>query len=478
MNFLILSLISAAAINLAFMPVNFTYFIYVALIPFILMNENLEPRKAFFYSIISGVFFYGIRFYWMMDVLYQFNGFKFFYVYLLVILVTAIFFGILGVLISIFKERKFRFLYTASALVIIEYLRGNIPIIAFTWGRFSDVLYNQPLILQLSKIGGEWLLLYLIVLINYLILNILKRKKTLYIIIVLLILAGMFLSNEIYFHYQQNDIGKIKIAILQPNINPWKKYYENTDNEIYSMIKKSLKQKPNYVVLPEATFMYENIRKNIVLKKLSDYATLIIGSAYFKNNRFYNSDFIIRKGKFQEYRKHRLVPYVEYVPFRNLFGKVAGVPSGDTTPGTSIKIFGKNKKFGIEICFESIFPELAKKYAENGADFVVVSTNDGWFGKTFAVEEHFRKLNIIAAETGLNFIQSANTGISGFVDYNGITIVKSQKNKKEILYIEHKVISHPTLYDKTGSLWVFLLITPAIIVNIIEYLKIGKIINN
>ncbi len=478
MKFLILSLVSAAAINLAFMPVNFTYFIYIALIPFILMNENLEPRKAFFYSIISGIFFYGIRFYWMMDVLHQFNGFKFFYVYLLVILISAVFFGIFGIVISIFRKRKWNFLYTASALVIVEYLRGNIPIIAFTWERFSDVLYSQPLILQLSKIGGEWLLLYLIVLINYLILKILKRKKTIYIMIVVFILVGIFLSNEIYLHYQQNDTGKIKIAIIQPNIDPWKKYHENTDKEIYDLIRKSLKQKPNYVVLPEAAFMYEDLRKNITIKKLSNYATLVIGAAYFKNDRFYNSDFIVRNGNFQEYRKRHLVPYVEYVPFRNLFGKVAGATSGDTTPGTSTNTFGKNRKFGIEICFESIFPELARKYAENGADFVIVSTNDGWFGKTFAVEEHFRKLNIIAAETGLNFIQSANTGISGFIDCNGITIIKSQKNKKGILYVSHKLKSHPTFYDKTGNIWVFLLIIPAIIASIVEHLLIKKIIDN
>ena len=55
----------------------------------------------------------------------------------------------------------------------------------------------------------------------------------------------------------------------------------------------------------------------------------------------------------------------------------------------------------------------------NGANFIIVSTNDGWFGNTFAVQEHFRKLNIIAAETGMNFIQSANTGISAFVNPRG-----------------------------------------------------------
>ena len=471
MKFFIFSILTATSLLLAFMPFNFTYLIYVGIIPFILLNEKLQPKKAFLYSLIVGLFFYGVRFYWMMSVLYEFNGFKLFYVYLLVVLLTATFMGVYGFIISILRDKKYKFFYIAFALVLIEFVRGNFPIISFTWGRFSDVLYNQPITLKLASIGGEWFLLYFIVFINYLILSLYKKKKVIYIVLIIAILFSVYGLNQIPPNSTMNNKGKIKIAIIQPNINPWKKYQTDTSGEIYSMIRKSISNKANYVILPEASFIYKNLKDDYKIIEYSKSATIIVGDAYYKNGNFYNSDFVVRNGNFQEYRKHHLVPYVEYVPFRNLFGKVAGVPSGDTIPGTSIKVFGNKIKFGIEICFESIFEKISKEYALKGANFIAVSTNDGWFKDTFAVEEHFRKLNIIAAETGVNFIQSANTGISGFVDHNGITIVKSKKNKKEILYIQHNLESKITIYDLIGDYWILILLAPILLLEIIKMLK-------
>ena len=180
MKYFFLSIVSALFVLMSFLPVDWVYTVYVSLIPFIIMNELLPPKKAFLYSTISGLLFYGIRFYWMMDVLYKFNGFKFLYVYLLVVLLTATFIGLFGFFVSVFKKKKYRFLYVGSTLVIIEFVRGNFPIIAFTWGRISDSLYSQPGILKLSALGGEWLLIYFIVIINYLILYLLKQRKIIY----------------------------------------------------------------------------------------------------------------------------------------------------------------------------------------------------------------------------------------------------------------------------------------------------------
>ncbi len=467
MKKLILTSLSVLFLLVEFLPMDWVYCVYIGLVPFIILNETSNPKKAFIYSTIVGSVFYGVRFYWMMDVLYTFNGLKFAYVYLLVILLSATFFGVFGFLISKMSNKKYKAFYIALGLVIIEFVRGNFPIIAFTWGRLSDVLYSQTNILKLASIGGEWLLLYIIVLINYLILFLLKKKWFGYIMIILIII-GIYGVNQINMRNPNKIDGKVKIAIVQPNIDPWIKYYKDTSGEIYNLIKESIKNGANYVILPEASLIYNNPKNDYEIKRYSKNATIIIGSAYYQNNKFYNSDFVVRNSKFKEYKKHHLVPYVEYVPFRNIFGKVAGVPSSDTVAGTGIQIFGKKAKFGIEICFESIFPYIARNYAINGVNFIVVSTNDGWFKNTFAVEEHFRKLNIIAAETGVNFIQSANTGISGFVDYTGKTIIKSKKNIRTILYVKHNLHSAKTIYDLLGNWWIIILCIPIILLEMIN----------
>lgn len=117
------------------------------------------------------------------------------------------------------------------------------------------------------------------------------------------------------------------------------------------------------------------------------------------------------------YRKAFLVPIVERVPFVNpawfsrfnyfgSFGRGVG-PIPFSLP------FGK---VGVLICYESIFPQLSRRYARDGVALLVNITNDAWFGRSTAPYQHFAHLPIRAIETRLPVARSANTGISAYID--------------------------------------------------------------
>ncbi len=73
-------------------------------------------------------------------------------------------------------------------------------------------------------------------------------------------------------------------------------------------------------------------------------------------------------------------------------------------------------RFGVAICYESIFPELSRQYRNEGATFLVNVTNDAWFGRSSAPYQHFSHLVLRAIENRVGVVRAANTGFSGYID--------------------------------------------------------------
>jgi apolipoprotein N-acyltransferase len=119
------------------------------------------------------------------------------------------------------------------------------------------------------------------------------------------------------------------------------------------------------------------------------------------------------------YDKAHLVPFGEYVPLRNWFpflGKIVEVV-GDFTAGEKGQILTWNDNpIGILICFEIIFPDLARKLKKNDARLLITITNDAWFGRSSAPYQHLSMATFRAVENRVAIARAANTGISAFID--------------------------------------------------------------
>lgn len=117
------------------------------------------------------------------------------------------------------------------------------------------------------------------------------------------------------------------------------------------------------------------------------------------------------------YRKQYLVPIVERVPFVNPAWFHGMNYFGAFSRGVSEQPFeGPFGKVGTMICYESIYPELTRAYATNGAVMLANITNDAWFQRSSAPYQHFAHLAFRAIETRLPIVRAANTGISGYID--------------------------------------------------------------
>jgi apolipoprotein N-acyltransferase len=157
------------------------------------------------------------------------------------------------------------------------------------------------------------------------------------------------------------------------------------------------------------------------------------------------------------YRKTYLVPIVERVPFVNprWFGKLkwfGGFGHGDRFPVYRIPEGG----FGLLICYESAFEDLARRYRAGGADFLVNITNDAWFGRTAAPYQHAAHLVMRAIETRVGVARAANTGISEFVDPLGYTHRRTPLDTEQVEADTVYTTAGRTLYVRWGD-WVGLM---------------------
>src|SRR5205823_2556071 len=146
--------------------------------------------------------------------------------------------------------------------------------------------------------------------------------------------------------------------------------------------------------------------------------------AYYNAAFFYDSSGQWRA--YPVYGKHYLVPVVERVPFVpvRLFRSVPGLGhwSGGFSPGSTLPLYPSSLgRFGVLICYESAFEDLARRYRAAGADFLVNITNDAWYGRTAGPYQHATHLVMRAIETRTGIARAANDGISEFVDPLGRT---------------------------------------------------------
>lgn len=154
------------------------------------------------------------------------------------------------------------------------------------------------------------------------------------------------------------------------------------------------------------------------------------------------------------YAKHYLVPVVERVPFvpprwfGNLrffggFSRGRGLPLYEAGFGT----------FGVLVCYESAFEDLARRYRAAGADMLVNITNDAWFGRTSAPYQHAAHLVMRAIETRMGIARAANSGISELVDPLGRVYAATGLGAQAAVAATVITSDVETLYTRWGD-WV------------------------
>lgn len=160
------------------------------------------------------------------------------------------------------------------------------------------------------------------------------------------------------------------------------------------------------------------------------------------------------------YHKIQLVPFGEYVPLQPLFtvgGRFAAKvvrEVSDFTPGTEPVLAEVDGHLvGGYICYEAIFPALARRFAARGAELLINVTNDAWYGTTSAPHQHLAMAAFRAVENRRYMVRAANTGITAVVDPRGRILDPTPLFERTLLVRDVPFIVEKSFYTRHGDLF-------------------------
>lgn len=436
--------------------------LFVALVPLLSTVCAGRPGRALLAGLLAGFVYHACLLYWIVIVLGRYGRLPLVLsvpALLLLSLYMSLYTGYFAAFLNFMVRGRTDRVSTAAATIFVapllwvglDWLRGFL-FSGFPWMDLGYGLYDAPLLIQIADLGGHHLLSFFLVMINclvmYLILAFRSRKgigaadrNQVVAAVVLLVLAAGY--SGLRFTTLQDvieDAPKERIAVVQGNVPQDEKWtpksklitlddYRRLTARVVGIHKTGL------VVWPETALPFYPATDPL-FRQVTDLAReqggwLLTGAPQFslaedtsgqvRNAiQYYNSAVLVNPaGKIaDQYDKRHLVPFGEYVPLENLLTFLQPLVEsiGDFTAGSSgAPLEAGPVKVGTLICYESIFPALARDTVRQGANLLVNLTNDAWYGRSSAPYQSFAMAVFRAVETRRSLVRAANTGISGFV---------------------------------------------------------------
>jgi len=507
--------LSAGLLELPFplagpLPVWRSVFAWFGLVPLLLailsqacVDSPRPLRRSFLLSWFCGVLWYAGNCYWVRNVMLQYGDMPPFAPSLLLAgysLVLGLYFGLLGLGVMLVRRASGS---TRWALASAPVLWAGLELAAsrltsVPWDQLGYSQVDNTLVNQLAPWTGVYGISFLLVAVNALIaggllLDRCSGRRPWGIAGALLLMgcgAGLLVEPP-------KPTGTAAAVLVQPNLdvagdNDWRGLGE-WDQHIAEFARLAEEQcktyiagipqtgassgeivcppyftHPDLVVWPEspAPFAEEDPRFQQALKEIASQtqAPLIVGNVGMEFSdqeqgwRDYNSALVVDASgeRVGRYDKIHLVPFGEYVPFHNLLffaRKLTGKVSR-FTPGSERKVFTLNgHRYGVFICYESVFADEVREFAKNGAQVLVNISDDGWYGDTSAPWQHLHMERMRAIENRRWILRDTNTGITSVIDPYGRVRQSIPRHQVDALPAQFAFRSDVTFYTAHGDVF-------------------------
>ena len=348
------------------------------------------------------------------------------------------------------------------------------------WGRLCIGQSEYLPILQSASLFGSYFVSFLILLVNgllaYAILNYqVKKKAILCTSLAVVILFSNILLGVGLMHQKDGERTTVKVAAIQGNVDMDAKGGASKElMRVYGeMTREAVKDGAQIVVWPESIFPYKMNKYSVLTKFVSNLAAeceviLIVGALHAgSDGKSYNTLYMVTPdGVISDtlYHKRHLVPFGEYVPMRDIIMTLIpplaelSALDDDLSPGTDTALFETEwGKLGGLICFDSIYEELTRASVRDGANLMLLPSNDSWWFST-SVETYQNETQAMlrAIESGRYLVRAGNTGISSIITEHGEHLAWLAPETKGIAISEIEMCTHTTLYTRIGNLFVYL----------------------
>lgn len=462
---------------------------WISLIPLFLVAE--KKKTAYRHGIVFSLGYYGTVYYWFtylypLDFAGFSNG-----VSILLIITAWVGLSLLQGVGTAFVPFFYRKLYRSDKPLLAPFLAAALWCVmewfqtqfwfGVPWARLAVTQYKILPAIQSASLLGSLFTGFLIVTVNgFLALSCKKlrteKKPGYYAAIAAGIVAANFVFGVVRLNVYRENGDTVRAACIQGNIASGDKWaddsLENSLRIYLSLTEKAVEEeKAELVVWPETVITtYLNLNtyaaKTISALAKEKSITIAVGAFYTRGGNNYNAIYLFHPdGSVDEnvYCKRHLVPFGEYLPMPGLIKAVLpflaemNMFSDSLVPGDSSALFGtEHGKIGGLVCFDSIYETLTLASVRDGAELMVLSTNDSWYRDSAAVYQHNGHAVLRAVESGRGFVRAANTGISSVISAKGEIKTYLEPLVEGYVAADVTFNSERTLYSYVGDLIVWL----------------------
>ncbi len=432
-------------------------------------------------GLVTGAVYFGIQLYWFAVALIYYSALAI-PAYLSIVAVVTGFTGMFAWAVHYTRERLRLPMVVLAALFwpLLEWVQGHLGDLAFPWLGLGASLAPFPALAGAADLVGSSGLTVWIAAVNGLLAMAYLRyrdgRPVRTQVAWLAALVAVPMAYGVVRYHTLEIRPAAQVAVVQPNIpQDLKMAGTARDSSItaVSNLTRSLEGRHlDLVAWPEVALPVDFARSQSTEAFVRDLsrsvgAPILVGTYGVDQGEqrvVYNSAFLVDGDSVLQprYDKRRLVPFVERIPFidpawlRRIIDSewFGALGKGEVDP---VYRAGNGSAFGVLICYESIFADLSADYRNQGADFLVNITNDGWYGRepwwtrTTALWQHPANMVMRAIENRMGVARAANTGISMFIDPLGRSYERTPLFRAEVRPDTVYTTDGRTLYSRWGD---------------------------
>ncbi len=496
-----MALASALLLSLA-MPglVGWWPLLFVALVPLLYGALHLPPLRSFGMGLLAGLLYHLVLLYWILIVLGRYGGLPAWIsvpALVLLALYMALYTALFCFLLSLVAGRSWHrerwvatLVWTAPLFWVgLDTLRGTL-LTGFPWMDLAYGLYAHPMLIQAADLGGHHLVSFWLVLINGLALAVIDRQRRdvrwnqraerrlllAAACLVVFVFGYSMLRYRVMPPLMRRAL-QARVTVVQGNIDQGVKWTpanrEATVATYTRLSAAALRRRTTELLVWPETALPFYLQSDPLAARVADFVRrqnvwLLTGAPTYDLGpaapgekppvSYFNSALLLDPSArvAGRYSKQHLVPFGEYVPLRKFlpFLEPLVVSVGDFTAGSSsAPLVAGRMRLGVLICFESIFPDIARREVARGANLLVNLTNDAWYGRSSAPYQSLAMTVFRAVETKRSLVRAANTGISGLVDPAGNIRQQSPIFRAMALTGDVPMLDLETLFVRGGYLF-------------------------
>ncbi len=483
-----IAFLSGAMFSLSLAPYHYWLFAIISpAILYFLLLAKLTNKRAFVIGQAYGVGLWLSGAYWLSISIHNYGNTHIILAVLAVFamaLLMGLFHGFLAVIFNRFVGKQpFAF---ASIWVLQEWLKTWV-LTGFPWLFVGYAFTEKYWLSSYAPIFGVFAISFIAVLFSASFVEAIKGKAKYMIPSVILLLIGIGLWQVDPQWTTAKDEKKLKVSLLQGNIPQSEKWLTEKANETLAIYAKLSRKEweQDVIIWPESSIpMFQTDAWTFITKfaELAYYSdtTWITGIPFKetvtkdgKNQLvFYNALVALGADGNGLYKKQKLVPFGEYIPFSgvlNLFPNLTnGEPVQNYSAGgkqqTPLQV--KNYNVGSAICYEVAYPETTRQNAKN-TDFLLTVSNDAWFDDSTAPWQHLQMVQMRSLETGRWFLRATNTGVSAIIDEKGKIVKKAPQFEPAVLRGEVEARTGETPFMKVGQAPILILTSLLLLLSIL-----------